>query len=66
MIEIRTEFGRFNVTNRRLAHQDRTVTKNYWSSDLEIREIHEKTFRQTHQNPHLRNRENKYWKARDS
>ena len=49
MIEIWTEFGRFKATNKRLADQVRTITKNGWFSDLEIPEIHQQIYRQTHQ-----------------
>ena len=49
MIEIWTEFGRFKTTNQRLADQVRTITKNGWFSYLEILEIHQQIYRQTHQ-----------------
>ena len=46
MIEIWTGFGRFKATNQKLADQVRTITKNGWFSDLEIRV---KIYSQTHQ-----------------
>ena len=49
MIEIWTEFVRFKMTNQRLTDQVRTITKNGWFSDLEILEIHQQIYRQTHQ-----------------
>ena len=49
MIEIWIEFGIFNGTNKKLADEVRTVIKNSWFSDFEIPEIHQKIYRQTHQ-----------------
>ena len=49
MIEIWTEFGRFKATNQILADLVRTIIKNGWFSGLEILEIHQQIFRQTHQ-----------------
>ena len=49
MIEIWTEFGKFKATNQILAYQVRTITKNGLFSYLEILEIHQKIYRQTHQ-----------------
>ena len=49
MIEIWSEFGRFKATNQRLADQVRTILRNGWFSDLEIREIHQQIYRQTYQ-----------------
>ena len=53
MIEIRTEFGRFKATSQRLADQFRTITKNGWFSNLEILEIHQQMYRQTHEQIHI-------------
>ena len=49
MIEIWTDFARFKTTNQRLTDQVRTITKNCWFSDLEIWEIPQQIYRQTHQ-----------------
>ena len=49
MIKIWTKFVRFKATNQRLADQFRTITKNGWFFDLEILEIHQQIYRQTHQ-----------------
>ena len=49
MIEIWTEFGGFKATNQRIADQVWTIAKNGWFSDLEILEIHQQIYRQTHQ-----------------
>ena len=49
MIEIMTEFARFETTNQRLADEIWTITKNCWFSDLEILEIHQQIYRQTYQ-----------------
>ena len=49
MIEIWAEFGRFKTKNKRLADQDKTIIKNGWFFDLEILEIHQQIYRQTHQ-----------------
>ena len=49
MIEIWTEFGWFKITNQRFADQVRTIKKNGWFSNLEILEIHQQIYRQTHQ-----------------
>ena len=49
MIEIWTEFARFKATNQSLADKVRTITKNGWFSDLEILEIHQQIYWQTHQ-----------------
>ena len=43
MIEIWQEFVSFQTTSQRLADQVRTIIKKGWFSDLEIREIHQKT-----------------------
>ena len=67
MIEIWTEFGRFKVTNQRLADQARKITKNGWFSDLEILEIHKQIYRQAHQQTTAHsNRDDKYKKAKVS
>ena len=49
MIENQTEFRRSKATTQMLAYQVRTITKNGCFSDLEIQEIHQQIFRQTHQ-----------------
>ena len=43
------EFVCFKTTNQRPADQLKTITKNGWFSDLEILEIHQRIYRQTHQ-----------------
>ena len=40
MIEIWTEFAKFNTTNQRLADQVRMILKKVWFSNLEILEIY--------------------------
>ena len=49
MIEIWSEFSRFKATIQRLTDQVRTITKNCWFSDVQILEIYEQIYRQTHQ-----------------
>ena len=49
MTEIGTELGTSKATKQRLADQVRTITKNGWFSDLEILEIHQQIYKQTHQ-----------------
>ena len=49
MIEIWTKFGWFKATNERITDQVRIITKNGWFSGLEILEIHQQIYRQTHQ-----------------
>ena len=46
MIEYWAEFTRFMTTNKRLADQFKTISKNGWFSDLEILDIHQQIYRQ--------------------
>ena len=49
MIEIWTEFRRFQAIKQKLTDQVRIITKKCWFSDLEILEIHQRINRPTHQ-----------------
>ena len=46
MIEIWQECASFQTTNQRLADQVRTLIKKGWFPDLEILEMHQKTYKQ--------------------
>ena len=48
IFEIWQEWSTFQKTSQRLADQVRTITKKGWFSDLELREIHQKTLKQNY------------------
>ena len=50
MIEIWEECASFQTTSQRLVEQGRTIIKKGWFSDLEILEIHQKTYNEQDSN----------------